>query len=111
MEGNLLFIKGTSNLEEMLHPEFLKDLYNIVVENAKFNLDILVTNFGKKLIQSYQQKEIYAYAKFNIIPKEVLQMEDERKKLLSEFESKILLRGSVKTEAPNTSLYTNSPKN
>ena len=57
-----------------------------------------MNNFGKKLIQSYPKKEIYAYAKFNIIPKEILQMEEERKKLVKEFESRILLRVQVKTE-------------
>ena len=45
-----MFIKGTHSVEEMIHPEFLKDLYNISCEDAKFNLDILLTNFRKKLI-------------------------------------------------------------
>ena len=40
----------------MIHPEFLKDLYNIACEDAKFNLDILLNNIQKKLIDAYPHK-------------------------------------------------------
>ena len=71
-----------------------------------------MNNFGKKLIQSYPLKEIYVYAKFNIIPKEILQMEVERTKLVKEFESRILLRIQVKTELLTKSIGSsgNTPK-
>lgn len=53
----------------MIHPEFIKDLYNIACEDTKFNLTSLLLNFSRKLIEFNPEKEIYKYAKFNITPK------------------------------------------
>lgn len=66
----------------MIHPEFLKDLYNIAFEDARFNLTNLLMDFRRKLIASYPEKEIYNYANFNILPKEIDQMEEERNGLV-----------------------------
>jgi len=62
----------------MIHPEFLKDLYNIACQDAQFNLDILLVNFKKKLVESFPHKEIYRYAKFEIIFKELFHIDIER---------------------------------
>lgn len=51
----------------------------------------MLSTFKTKLVQAYPSKEIYQYANFTIVEKEMEEMEQKRVKLLQEFESKIVL--------------------
>jgi hypothetical protein len=38
------FVQENKSTSQLSHPDFLKDLYNMIVETGKFNLTVIFTN-------------------------------------------------------------------